>query len=133
MSKGEIAIYNVLKSFNINHVFQYGLYDCITASNGVPRIDFALYDKSWNLKGFIEYQGIQHYEDMGEWGKRAREETDPLKKKYCMENNIPLFEIKYTQNPTQEATTVLETLMLIPCQAEMKISEGVSTIPQGST
>lgn len=127
MSKGEIAVWNVLKAYNVINTFQYGLYDNPTKAGGVPRIDFALYDKNENLKGFIEYQGPQHYKDMGIWGKSAREETDPLKKNYCKTINVPLFEIKYDQNPTQETIKILEILMLIPCQASKE--EGVSTIP----
>ena len=127
MSKGEIAVWNVLKAYNIINTFQYGLYDNPTKAGGIPRIDFALYDKNENLKGFIEFQGPQHYKDMGIWGKISREETDPLKKEYCKNINIPLFEIKYDQNPTQETIKILETLMLIPCQASKE--EGVSTIP----
>lgn len=127
MSKGEIAVWNVLKAYNITNTFQYGLYNRPTKAGGISRIDFALYDNEENIKGFIEYQGIQHYEDLGIWGKSAREETDLLKKEYCKEKNIPLFEIKYDQNPTQETIKILETLMLIPCQAPK--GEGVSTIP----
>ena len=125
MSKGEIAVNTVLNALDVNHSLQYNL-DIRTKANGIPRMDFALYDRNKNLKAFIEYQGEQHYRNSGIWGKQSREETDALKKEYCKTKNIPLFEIKYNDNPTQATMKILETLMLIPCQASKE--EGVSTI-----
>ena len=127
MSKGEIAINNVLHAFDINYSFQYILFDLITKQGGNPRIDFAILNNDNEVLAFIEYQGIQHYQEKNSWGIQARTETDPMKKKYCKDRNILLFEIKYDQNPTQETIKILKTLMLIPCQASLE--EGVSTIP----
>ena len=67
--------------------------------------DFGILDDQNNVKCLIEYQGRQHYEEQqGPWnfGAYAREVTDPLKREYCHNNNIPLYEIKYDANITEE-------------------------------
>lgn len=125
MSKGEIAVDKVLRAMNIEYTTQYPLYELTTKAGGTPRMDFAVFDSTITPVAFIEYQGKQHYKD-GDWGKQAREETDPMKKDFCKRCNVPLFEIKYTDNPTQETMKILEILKLIPCQALKR--EGVSTI-----
>ena len=130
MSKGEIAVNSTLKAYNISYYSQYPLYELTTSAGGTPRMDFAIIDDMLNIIAFIEYQGEQHYKDMGIYGKLAREETDAIKKKYCSEINIPLYEIRYDENPTQAVYKILSILKLIPCQASQE--EGVTTIPKGS-
>lgn len=127
MSKGELAVNSILNAFDVKHTSEFVLQDIMTKAGGNPRMDFALFDKSGKVIAFIEYQGIQHYINNEVYGKQAREETDPMKRKYCNDKNIPLFEIKYNEDPTQATMKILETLMLIPCQALKE--EGVSTIP----
>jgi hypothetical protein len=127
MSKGELAVYNVLKNMNIDFDIQYKLYDLTTKAGGHPRMDFVIYKKNKEVMAFIEYQGELHYIDTGNFGKNIREETDPMKKKYCKEKNIPLYEIKYDENIPQAVTKIMLSLKLIPCQASD--GEGVSTIP----
>ena len=61
------------------------------------RFDFYLE----NDLGFIEYDGIQHFQPI-DWfgGQKALDELrerDIRKIKYCRENNIPLLKIKYDQ------------------------------------
>lgn len=129
MSKGEIAVNNILKNCQINFEPQYTIYDLTTKAGGHPRMDFVIYDDIMKPIAFIEYQGEFHYFDFGEFGKVVREETDPMKKEYCKLKNIPLFEIKYDENIAQAVTKILLSLKLIPCQASNE--EGVSTIPRG--
>lgn len=126
MSKGELAIYTILKDMKIKFGIQYILYDLTTNAGGHPRMDFVIYNNDFTVKAFIEYQGELHYIDTGYFGRTVREETDPMKKKYCKQMNIPLYEIKYTENILQSVTNILLSLMLIPCQAPQ--GEGVSTI-----
>ena len=61
------------------------------------RFDFAILDDENNVICLLEYQGEQHFLD-GEFGKQQREITDPMKRKYCKEHNIKLFEITYLDN-----------------------------------
>ena len=78
-------------------------------------MDFAIFDKD-KLLAFVEFQGEQHYKDFGIWGKTAREETDQMKKEYCLQIGIPLFEIKFNENIPSCVANILSTLKLIPCQ-----------------
>lgn len=65
--------------------------------NRFLRFDFAIQDDLGNVICLIEYQGAQHYIEQ-DFGRVQREITDPMKRKYCKKNNIPLYEIKYTDN-----------------------------------
>ena len=56
--------------------------------------DFAIFDKN-GKEHLIEFQGEQHYKDMGKFGKQQREVTDKMKKDYCAAKNIPLYEIRF--------------------------------------
>ena len=126
-SFNEMIIIKALRSRKILFEKEAKFKD-LKASNGRPlRFDFKIFSNN----GFflVEYQGEQHYKESGVWGIREREETDKLKKDYCKQHNIPLFEVKYNENPIQKTMSILETLMLIPCQAPLQNGEGVSTIP----
>ena len=79
--------------------------------NGLLRFDFAIFDKNNNLLGLIEYQGEQHYKNYKIMGKQQREITDPMKKEYCLNKNIPLFEIKYTENIVLKLQEILSKLL----------------------
>lgn len=92
-SKGEDAIAKFLKEHNIDFTTEYTFKDL--KRKGLLRFDFAIF-KQQKLFCLIEYQGIQHYKDFGDFGKSCKE-TDILKKQYCEQNNIPLYEIKYNE------------------------------------
>ena len=68
----------------------------------------------------LEYQGIQHYKeiDYHNFGKQQRETTDQLKKNYCNNNDIKLYEIRYDQKIEIELEKIIQELnyMSIPCQ-----------------
>lgn len=127
MSSGEIQVAKLLNEYNVKWSREAPLYELTTQAGGTPRMDFAIYDKNSNLLAYIEYQGVQHYKDLGFFGKQAREETDRMKKDYCIQKHIPLFEIKYDADVPQVVKNILSTLMLIPCQAS-DMDEGVTTI-----
>lgn len=130
MQKGEIAVRDCLVSNNINFRSEYVLYDLFTSNGGNPRMDFAIFDNKNSILGFIEYQGVQHYVNLGDFGRQAREETDEMKKRYCKRKSIPLFEIRFDDNVPEVVNKILSTLMLIPCQTSDN-EEGVSTILNG--
>lgn len=73
------------------------------------RFDFAILHKN-KVACLIEYQGIQHYKDKGEFGKQQRETTDQMKRDYCAAHNIPLYEIAYNENIEQRLDEILEDL-----------------------
>lgn len=98
MSKGESCIYREFKKHGIEFEREY-IFDDLLSEKGNPlRFDFALFDRSGSLKGLLEFQGIQHYEERSlceDFGKQQREVTDAQKRKYCQDRNIKLIEIKY--------------------------------------
>lgn len=97
LSAGEEAVHHVLQDKSIAHDLEYVVSYPEEKSNRYLRFDFAIKDKRKNIF-FIEYQGEQHFVDLGEFGKQQREETDQLKRDYCKEHNIPLYEIRYDED-----------------------------------
>ena len=113
-SKGELTIYNILKEKNIPFIDQY-YFDDLRGKRKMPYFfDFALFDNEENLLGLIEYQGEQHYHECNksikDFGKHTREISDPAKKKYCIKNNISLYEIRYDENIQISLNKILDLL-----------------------
>ena len=101
----------MLRENNIEFKQNKRILDLQTSNGGYPLFDFQLF-KDGVLIAAIEMQGIQHYEEnpMPEFGRYEREVTDPLKKEYCKSHNIPLFEIRYDEDPTAKAIEIIEAL-----------------------
>lgn len=76
-------------------------------------VDFVLYQKS-KVIAVIECQGRQHYDNVGSFGRLQREITDEIKRQYFLENNIPLYEIRYDENPIQKLKLILDELHVNP-------------------
>ena len=90
-SKGEQAIQNYLEANNIEYIPQ----KTFSPLNKTKyRFDFFL--PTFNLA--IEYQGEQHYRDNGFFKDDLNtvQKRDAIKRQYCINNNIDLLEIKYT-------------------------------------
>lgn len=94
-SQGEQQIKKFLDIKNIKYKQEYSFSDLKYIRP--LRFDFALLDSNDNLLGLIEFQGRQHYTNE-KWGTTQREITDPMKKEYCSNHQIPLYEIKYNDN-----------------------------------
>lgn len=97
-SKGEIAVEEFLKSNNIKYISQYKIKnDNNICNNNRFWVDFFLPKE--NL--IIEYNGMQHYKEMGVFGgKEKLEKTrdrDMSLRVYCKEHGIKLVEIPYTE------------------------------------
>ena len=113
-SKGEYSISQILNNKNIPFKKEYSFLDCRDVNP--LRFDFALFDKNTNLVGLIEYQGIQHYQyDINNsWNTKEHFDKlirhDQLKKEYCKNNNILLYEIKYNDNIEQRVEEILNVL-----------------------
>lgn len=99
-SKGETIIFNYLKERNISFEKEKTFDGCIGRNNNKLKFDFYL--KNYNL--CIEFDGEQHFhvwrfkniDEANEKLKRVQE-TDYIKNKYCMDNNIDLIRIPYTK------------------------------------
>jgi len=110
VSKGEEIIGNYLSSKNINYIRQYYFSDLVGKKSVPLRFDIAIL-KNEKLVGLIEYQGIQHYENIynlteADW--KYTLERDKLKKEYCKNNNIPLEEIRYSDNIINRLKDILK-------------------------
>ena len=95
-SKGEKEIRIFLDSNNIEYHPQHKFDNCRNKN----KLPFDFYLPKYNM--CIEYQGQQHYKPIkvfgGEKGFKRIQKSDKIKKEYCLNNNIPLLEIKYNEN-----------------------------------
>lgn len=105
-SVGENIIWNYLIEKQIQHKREYIFKDLKGSGGKRLRFDFALM-KNKTLICLIEFQGKQHYEDDPMFGKQQREETDQLKRDYCKNHNILLYEIKYNENIEEKLYKIL--------------------------
>lgn len=96
-SKGEFKIKNLLEKMNIEYIQEYSFKNCISDKNYLLRFDFYLPD--YNC--CIEYDGEQHYKSTKGWGGKeglkTRQQRDSIKNQYCLDNNIKLIRIPYTE------------------------------------
>lgn len=97
-SKGEQKIQELLKNNDIRFYREYVFNDCINKeTNAKLRFDFYLPD--YNC--CIEYDGSQHfmYSDKG-WNTKEHflhtKKLDGIRNQYCIQNNILLIRIPYT-------------------------------------
>lgn len=97
MSAGEQAVYDFLKSKNIEFITQYKLQSTVNQS-GFMFVDFYL--PEYNT--YIEYNGIQHYVPVDYMGGQLQFEKqqrrDSELRQYCEHNNINLIEIRYDED-----------------------------------
>jgi very-short-patch-repair endonuclease len=92
ISVGESVIREILINRNIKFVEQHSFKDC--KNKHLLKFDFYLPEHNT----IIEYDGIQHFRQ-GWNSEREFERTksnDIIKTKYCMDNNIQLIRIPYT-------------------------------------
>lgn len=97
LSKGEYKIKNLLEENNIKYEMQKTFLDLKSKNNKYLRFDFCIY-KDNQILCLLEYQGIQHFEEVEFFNKedlKTRQENDQKKREYCKKNNIPLIEIPY--------------------------------------
>lgn len=97
LSKGEAKVKNWLILNNIEYVPQKKFDGCKGKRNVLP---FDFYLPKYNI--CIEYDGKQHFEEVNFFGgnkvfKRTKE-YDIIKTKFCQDNDIFLFRIKYSDN-----------------------------------
>lgn len=116
-SKMEKECCDLLNKLNVNFARQYMFADCMYRSR--LKFDFAIFDKNNCLICLIECQGIQHYvKQPNGFGDEQRDITDPIKRKYCEQNNIKLYEIKYNESVKNQIDIIIKECKAILCQAE---------------
>lgn len=109
-SFGEQQIIKFLNSLKINYKREYVFPELVNSNNNQVRFDFAFLNQENQLIALLEFQGEQHYREKIAFGKMQREETDQLKKAFCLKNNILLFEIKYNDDILSELKKILNQL-----------------------
>lgn len=109
-SKGEMLIADFLSNNNIKYVREYSFDDLKNKSGRCLRFDFGILDNNNNITMLVEYQGAQHYIDCGSFGAYQRKYSDKAKRKYCEENNILLYEIRFDENLTHAMYDLLNEI-----------------------
>ena len=93
-SIGELNIQQLLNQNNINYIFQ----SRISINNQLYIYDFAIIENN-KITKIIEFDGLQHTGKISGWFNEDRwkqlEQSDKIKNKYCLDNNIPLYRIPY--------------------------------------
>ena len=99
ISKGEDEIEKYLIKEDIHYIRDYRINDCINPIT-FKKLPFDFYLPKYNK--IIEFHGEQHYKKTGYFersagGLKGLQYRDKIKKDYCVNNNIELIEIKYTE------------------------------------
>ena len=111
-SKGEAQIKQILSDYNINYYPQFSYKNLLSDNNNPLKFDFAIKNKN-NKIFLIEYQGDIHfnYRENG-WNDEEhfliRKKYDDMKKEYCKNNNITLYEITYLDNIKEKLDFILK-------------------------
>lgn len=100
--------------FNINHIkyFQEYTFDDLRGKKNIRlRFDFCI-QKNDNNIFLIEYQGEQHFRETNDfWGGKEgfvqRQKYDQMKRDYCKEHNINLYEITYKEDTISKLKEIL--------------------------
>ena len=88
-SVGEQRIREYLELNNIDFVQEKRFGDC----RNIKPLPFDFYLPDYNM--CIEFDGQQHYEDVGYGNHKRTVEHDKIKNQYCKDNNINLLRIPY--------------------------------------
>lgn len=108
----ENQVGKILEKNNIQFKRQYSFSDL---RDIFPlRFDFALFVNN-SLVGLIEYQGSQHTNKKDHFYTEKLVQHDLMKKNYCKEHNIPLFEIQYfeAQQLEEKIRNIIERVCLL--------------------
>lgn len=112
-SRGNAKIRSILDKDNVLYIAEYP----IRVNNINYYFDFAiLNNKNGTPVGFIEYDGILHFEQDSFHGWNNEEnwlktqKNDKIKNQWCKENNIPLIRIPYTELDKINSSYIKEVL-----------------------
>lgn len=100
ISKGEMSIINILVDNKIKFTQQKTFETCLSPLGKPLKFDFFIEERY-----LIEFDGEQHFIPhafgssnlTGEEKLKLTQEYDSIKNQWCLENNIPLIRIPYTQ------------------------------------
>lgn len=120
-SKGEKIISKFLTDNKIDYKAQYRIKEC---KNEKPLpFDHAIFENN-NLKGLIEFHGIQHEISVehfaGDKGLEKRKNNDIIKEEYCLKNNIPFLVIWYYDK--KNIINILSDFINKICERKLNLS-----------
>jgi hypothetical protein len=115
-SKGEREIEKILKHNDIVFSFQKTFDDCVGSGEKKLKFDFCVYDCSGNILFLVEFQGRQHFEEVGYFGGKdafmKQQMYDIYKKYYCHKRDIKLVIISHTEINNIECILLKELNLL---------------------
>jgi very-short-patch-repair endonuclease len=96
-SRGERAVREYMDARGLQYVAEYRARFC-RSKRSLP-FDFAVQTRSGLL--FIEFDGIQHFEEVdgfgGLAGRNGTQMRDDIKTQFCANRGIPLIRIRYDE------------------------------------
>lgn len=96
-SRGERAVREYLDAHGLQYVAEYRARFC-RSKRSLP-FDFAVQTTRGLL--FIEFDGIQHFEEVdrfgGVAGRNGTQARDDIKTQFCLNRGIPLIRIRYDE------------------------------------
>lgn len=87
----EVQALEILEGLSVKFETQKTYSECRAISGTRLRFDIYLTE----LNALIELDGSQHWDKTHRFWKESLEVNDSIKEKFCKENDIPLFRIKY--------------------------------------
>lgn len=109
-SVAEYEINKFLKEHNINYDYEATFDDLRDPKTNRKYIfDFKVFRQDGTFF-LIEHQGMQHFKtrkDNEEFGKKQRESTDKIKKDYCEQHGITLYETLYNEDYISKLEDIL--------------------------
>ena len=108
-SRGEEIVATYLTNNNITFCKEYSFND-LKRRNRL-RFDFAIFQNN-KLQCLIEFDGVQHFNKNNGFYNEEIVENDKAKDKYCLDNNIKLFRIKYNENIEERLEYICKNLKL---------------------
>lgn len=112
-SFAEYEINKLLTEYQID--FEYDkecFYDCVNPETGIQLVFDFIIKKPDGSFFIIEHQGAQHFytgkKAQTPFGKLQRDVTDKVKKQYCIEHNVQLYETFYNEDYIGHVCSILE-------------------------
>lgn len=111
-SRGELKVEDILRANGLSFETEY-IFPELVASSGHPlRFDFAVFDDDGEIDFLIEYQGVQHYTAVKQFGgKRGlykQKYNDNQKRIFCAKRQIPLVAIPYWDDNVLDYDYIME-------------------------
>lgn len=109
-SKGEQQIERFLKATLIGFIKQKTFPDLRSLRGGYLKYDFFIP----SLNCLIEYDGAQHFNEIGYFDHQKTKESDLLKDEYVKLNKILLIRIRYNEDVNQKLEALISSLTTTP-------------------